>query len=94
MPEKKKTVNKTVKKTPGKKPPEKKNPEKKNPEKKTPDKKPPQKKVVQKKNEISITMASEEIPNEEKYNNKLKYLINSIKSRNVDIDNRIRFCWK
>jgi len=79
MPEKKKTANKTVKKTPGKKPPEKKAPQKKSPEKK---------------NEISITMASEEIPNEEKYNNKLKYLINSIKSRNVDIDNRIRFCWK
>jgi len=89
MPEKKKTANKTVKKTPGKKPPEKKTPGKKPPKKKA-----PQKKSPEKKNEISITMASEEIPNEEKYNNKLKYLINSIKSRNVDIDNRIRFCWK
>ena len=39
-------------------------------------------------------MGSEEILNEDKYNSKLKFLLNSIKSRNVETDNRIRFCWK
>ena len=82
-----------------KKTPEKK---KKPPEKKkhpaTKEKKPSEKKkpsIPEKKKKLTIEYTpNNESIDENKYSDKVKSLLNKIKSQNTDIDKRIRFCWK